>query len=539
MWWDTTKIEATVTRQFVCSHLLPQEIQRLDQQLGFGDGLTDGTYWEWIEQKAKRIFLILLELGIPDQIFGVVDDSWDDDDLPIPLDQVERLALTARPDEKVDRRFYQRQFHFLVRYLEQGDHLDLADVELPPLDVVDKKTGIVQTAVDKIQLGNKPGVTFMRRRFPLALGPGQIPRDQFLAELKSLKRIQTTHVLAYYASYTHQGYGYIILSPAWESNLKSILVALPPPLKALEKQIRRELILNWIHCLADSLCYIHSRGRSLGNIKPSALFVGKDHDIFFTESRFGVDLASQTTGSNFDKEAYDYAAPEQWYRPSRNSSFETHQHRKMSSASPPGNTTFAISRSYPDPPPPAAHKPVPQLDPQAADVFSLGCIILEILGLLLKRQSKNFAAHRAAKHKMAGRGGAVPDSSFHQNIGQVESWMTSLAKDAEKKDAKPMQGITPMLQVVARMLSLAPQDRPTAQDVERSIYQILTRDCEITEPHCVHEYGGLARGIGSLRLGLAEAKEDQPSCRDWRAVGAADKLSLCKSPRGIYYGKTS
>jgi len=500
MWWDTAKIEATVTRQFVCSHLLPEEIQRLDRPLGFGDGLTDGTYWEWIEVKAKRIFLILLELGIPDQIFGVVDDSWDDEDLPIPLDHIQRLALTERRDEKVDRRFYQRQFHFLIRYLEQGDHLDLADAEIPPLDVLDKKTGIIQNMVDKVQLANIPGATFVRRRIPLGSGPGQVPRDHFLAELKSFKRLQNNHTLSYFASYTHQGCGYVVLTPASDHSLKSVLAVLPPQLKYLEKQARRHIFLNWIHCLADSLCCLHSRGRPLGNIKPSSLLVGADHDILFTDSRFGVELPPQMASSNFDKETYDYAAPEQWFRPSRNGSLDT-IHRKTSSSGSPANSTFAISRSYPEASSISTHRAVPQLDPLAADIFSLGCVILEIIGLLLKRQTKNFAAHRAAKHKMAGRGGAVPDSSFHQNIGQVESWMAGLAKEADKKEDKSMSGITPMLQIVARMLSLSPQDRPTALDVERSMYKVLTEQCGITEPHCVHEYGGLERGIGSLRLG--------------------------------------
>src|SRR3954466_16280184 len=76
MWWDEKRIEATVTRQFVLSHLLPDEQLRLDLPLGFGGGLTDDTYMDWIHQKAKRIFLILVDLGVPDQIFGVIDDSW-------------------------------------------------------------------------------------------------------------------------------------------------------------------------------------------------------------------------------------------------------------------------------------------------------------------------------------------------------------------------------------------------------------------------------------------------------------------------------
>ncbi|KAJ1338483.1 serine/threonine protein kinase [Microdochium nivale] len=501
MWWNPAKIDKTVTRQFVCSHLLPQEVDRLDQPLGFGDGLTDGTYWDWIEEKAKSIFLILLELGIPDQIFGVVDDSWDDEDLPIPWDHVERLALTARPDEKVDRRFYHLQFHFLVRFLEQGSHLDLSDPEIPPVDVVDKKVGIVQVPVDKIQLANKSGPPLVRRRVFLGSGPGQISYSHFLEEIKTLKRVQNNHILSYYASYTHQGSGYIIFTPAWEHNLKSLLTTTPASVKALQKPTRQHIFLNWIHCLADSLCYVHSRGRSLGNIRPTLIHVGKDHEILYTDvSRFGVDMASQTTGANFDKETYDYAAPEQWYRPSRNNSSDAY-YRKASSSSSPENTAFSISRSYPEQFPPPAHKAIPRLDPQAADVFSLGCIMLEIIGLLLKRQTKAFAAHRAAKHKLAGRGGAVPDSSFHQNIGQVESWMASLAKDANKKDDSTMQGIIPMLQVVARMLSLVPQERPTAHEVERSMYKILTEDCGITEPHCVHEYAGLEREVGGMRLG--------------------------------------
>jgi hypothetical protein len=47
LWWDPDTIEATVTRQFVCDQLLAHEVERLDKPLGFGDGLTDGTYWQY------------------------------------------------------------------------------------------------------------------------------------------------------------------------------------------------------------------------------------------------------------------------------------------------------------------------------------------------------------------------------------------------------------------------------------------------------------------------------------------------------------
>jgi len=50
------------------------------------------------EQELSEITTILgyIQTGVPDQIFGVIDDSWDDDDLPVPLDMVQRLALSYK-----------------------------------------------------------------------------------------------------------------------------------------------------------------------------------------------------------------------------------------------------------------------------------------------------------------------------------------------------------------------------------------------------------------------------------------------------------
>lgn len=174
------------------------------------------------------------------------------------------------------------------------------------------------------------------------------------------------------------------------------------------------------------------------------------------------------------------------------------------STSPENPAHFSISRSltdYGSNPMALIHAPTPQLNPQAADIFSLGCVILDLLSFLLKKHGRPFAAHRGAKHKSPGRGGAVLDSSFHKNLGQVESWMTQLAKDASKKDADQVfRGISPMLHVVERMLALHPSERPAAHDVQTRMYQILRDACGISEPHCVHQYGGWDFGIGSLKL---------------------------------------
>lgn len=648
VWYDANRIERTVTRQFVCSHLLPDEIARLDRPLAFGDGLTDGTYWDWIDEKAKKIFLILVDLHVPDQIFGVIDDSWDDEDLPIAREHVERLALTPNRDARFDRKFHQRQYYYLLKPLDRSDDVVVyEDMEVVPLDLVDRSPGgsggsssiggsdgsgspggivggggltgssssgsglgsgssSLPGGGDRVVLPNYPGMVFARRRIPLApiagssYGSGYVTLEEFQYEVTSIKSVQNDHLVSYFASYVHQGYGYVLFTPAAEGSLKSFLATTPAPVKALAKRDRRRLIFNWIHCLVDTLCFVHNRGLSHGNIKPSTVLFShhiNDSHIFFSDfTHFGMDSSSGSSHdkASFDKESYDYAAPEQWYRPSgsssggsgggggsgsssrkstltgeggsggrgagmsmyagsvygssssRNSaivgSSSRHRHdsngdniglglsmspeqQDMTTASGfafqvGASANFFISRSNTmggggggDGYYSSSHGnsgsnvPIPQLNPQAADVFSLGCIILELLSFMLKRQTRAFATHRAAKHKTPGRGGAVLDSSFHKNLGQVESWMAGMARDAasslnKKRSAKvgsddydgTLAGVAPMLHVVERMLALHASERPSAYDVQTRMYQILRDHCGISEPHCVHEYGGFNMG---------------------------------------------
>ncbi|KAK3986225.1 kinase-like domain-containing protein [Cladorrhinum sp. PSN332] len=500
MWWDADTIERAVTRQFVCSHLIPEEIERLDQPLGFGDGLTDGTYWEWIEEKAKKIFLILAELGVPDQIFGVIDDSWDDEDLPIAYDQVERLALTPTRDDKFDQAFFERQFHYLLQPLQKGEHMVYRDADVVPLEVVDRRHIAGQSPLfDKVILMNHPDTVFSRLRMPL--GQGHISQEDFLFEINGIKNIHSEHLASYWGSYVHQGIGYVLFTQAADFNLKAFLTTSPSCVKNMEKQARRRMVMDWIHCLVDTVCFLHSRGLSHGNIKPSTVMFTNDNEIFLSDL-----LGGMTDKTSFDKESYDYAAPEQWFKPSSfSASAAAYRRATVTStlATSPDNNVYTISRSPADsyghsPVSIMMHAPTPHLSPQAADIFSLGCVVLELLSFLLKKHGRPFATHRAAKHKTPGRGGAVPDSSFHKNLGQVESWMTQLAKEASKKekDDPLFKAISPMLHVVERMMSSHPSDRPTANDVQANMYRIITtpESCGISEPHCVHQYGGWEYG---------------------------------------------
>ncbi|KAJ4261490.1 hypothetical protein NW762_006915 [Fusarium torreyae] len=508
-WWVDSRIEATVTRPFVVSQLLPDEIERLDRPVAFGgEDLTERTYWESIRNDAPRLFLILVDLGVPDQIFGVVDDGWDDAELPIALEDVDRLLLTATRDEKVEKKFYQRQFHYLLKPLQRGNHVAYKDHEVVPLDVVEKPSLPTHKSNgnDKVRLPNVPGEVFSRRKYLLGNGPGALPSQDFLDAIHGIKGLQNEHMISYWASYTQNGYGYVLFTPSSDFTLKSFLATTPSQFKHLAKARRRELVMNWILCLVDTLCDFHGKNQAHGYIKPTTIFFTNQHHVFLSDStRLTPDnVVLHTDKSSFDRERYDYAAPELWSRSAGATS-------PSSRFAPGDESPFGMVQTYDSNGSPKAMfiAPNPQLAGQQADIFSIGCIILELLSYLVKRSTSKFATFRSAKHKTAGRGGAVLDTSFHKNLGQVEAWMSSLAKDASRKSssssskdgANILKGVTPILHVVTSMLATNPYDRPPAIEVQQRIYQILTEVCDISEPHCVHQYSqDLETSFGGLQI---------------------------------------
>ncbi|CAL3963391.1 unnamed protein product [Diplocarpon coronariae] len=520
MWWDDERIDATVDRQFVLSKLRPDEQLRLDEPLGFGDSLTDDTYMEWIELKAKRMFLILVDLDVPDQIFGVIDDSWDDDDLPVPFDQVERLQLTPEKDEKLENRFFQRQFIYLLRNVQKGEHQYYNDEEVVPLELAEKRpvgavAGLIQSNIDKVHLPGRPDDLFVRRRIPLGITPGLLPKEDFLSGLETMKSFEHDHLTSLWASYSHQGSAYLLLTPVNESSFKCFLNATPPSIKILAKQDRRILMLNWIHCLADAISFLHSKGLAHRAIKPSNILLDIDNHIFFSDSSI---FSGEKPG--FDKEAYDYQAPEQLARPPPAPSFSrpktsgrstiplnafgfsATQKNVLTSNDAPSiytsssgtGSTLSTSSST------SSICPVVKYDPQKADIYSLGAIYLEIMTFFMKRNSRNFASHRSSKNITPGRGGGLPDASFHKNPRQVESWMGILAKEGKKKEDKVFRSVSHILALIERMMSANPAKRPSAQDVQENVYCILVEYCGL---------GPSADSPGKIHCTVRETEENE------------------------------
>lgn len=518
--WTELEIQTCVTREFVVGKLRPEEQALLDQSVAFGDGLTDDTYIDWILEKAKKLFLILLDIGVPDQVFGVIDDSFDDDDLPLSYEAVSQLRLSFDKDEALNKKFYRTQYNYLIKYLNAGDHGQYDTEEVVPVEVVKRRPEVLpHHSTEKVHLLGRPRQVYAQRRLSIGCGAGAMPEEDFRSEVDAIKNISHEHIMSLWCSYTQGQSGYILLTPAPEISLKAFLADVPPEFKKLPKAERRDLLLNWPHCLADAVAFLHCNGYAHQDLRPSNIFIDGSHKIFLGDMS-SMRLKPQHQPRKLDTEAYEYAAPEQWvktpvlqhvpppksilpgggrtgrkisvsqrYSPKRISyvsdvaSLASYDTRAPSTAD---STVTGYSSSSSSSGSTAIVQKFRSLptDPQRSDIFSLACVTLDILTHLLKCKQSRFISHRSSKNRLAGRGGAPADASFHANLAQVHSWIDVLDKAAFKRDEGVFTCMPPMLEILYRMLDRNPKARPTAQEVERRLDDSLFHFGRMERPHC-------------------------------------------------------
>ncbi|KAH9828090.1 Protein tyrosine kinase [Teratosphaeria destructans] len=311
LWWTDKRIEVKITRSFVISKLRGEEREFLDKPLAFGEGLTDDTYMEWILERAKRLFLILAEIGVPDQIFGCIDDSWDDDDLPISLENVKNLELAYENDESLNRKFYDTQFVYLLRELKQGAHIDYGPNEHIPMEYVNTLPPAVSLqSWDRVHFPGRPDEIFQRRRYFLTdKDTGQSHKEQFMKDVRKARSLGHEHVANVWASYTSDGSGYVLSDFVAEHTLGTFIDhRTPTQFIRVPVSQRPVLLCEWMHCLATAVASLHHRGAAHTAIRPSNIWIDRDNRIAFAD--IGTHRTFQRGKKPHKTEAYDYSAPE-------------------------------------------------------------------------------------------------------------------------------------------------------------------------------------------------------------------------------------
>ncbi|KAJ5815944.1 hypothetical protein N7447_008177 [Penicillium robsamsonii] len=318
LWWPEERIKSTLDTKYILSRLRPENIPRLFELPDWGEGLTSGTYMEWILTKAGRVFMILDAIGIPDRIFALVDESCDDDDLPVAQHSVDLLHLSPDGEDlALETSFFHAQWRFLVRGIAEGEHVVYTENEGVPVEAVRTNTSGIHgrdDTVDRVVLAGSVCRVYMRTQVQVGGAPYFFSADEVIAEIRNLKRLSHEHIVSVYASYLKDDSVSVLFTGATaDRNLQSFLTDAPVSFKRLEKEQRRQILITWPHCLASAVCWLHARGHSHGAIRPSNIFI--DANFHICLGQFEALDSLLTPPHVNDLEAYNYSAPERWTRP--------------------------------------------------------------------------------------------------------------------------------------------------------------------------------------------------------------------------------
>ncbi|PYI02252.1 hypothetical protein BO78DRAFT_390418 [Aspergillus sclerotiicarbonarius CBS 121057] len=313
LWWPEDRVKATLCPEYIFSHLPSHILHRLVNPLPWGEGLTSESYLDWILAKAGRLFLILVDIEIPERIFALVDESLDDSDLPFSAPSASRLPLSAEGDSPdLANKFFLAQWRFTVRGINEGDHIKYTQNEGVPVELLRTGTALVREGVEKVVLAGSKCRVLLRTQVTIGGAPHFFEEDEVLEEIRSLRRLAHNHVYSIYASYFVDTTVCTLFSGVYERTLMSFLTDVPQPFKRLPKNERREILVNWPHCLANGLSWLHAHSQPHSLIRPSNILIDAEFRIFLGQFEALDTLLSPVKLD--DVESYQYGAPERWVR---------------------------------------------------------------------------------------------------------------------------------------------------------------------------------------------------------------------------------
>ena len=283
--------------------------------------------------------------------------------------------------------------------------------------------------VDEVLLHGS--ISSMARKVVSCRTPSQY--DRLRTEIFIMKRMQHPHIVRFVAAYrsNHSTYT-ILMNPAADYSLFSMLQARP------SRSAVGDESWKWFSCLVSGLNYMHSQNTIHGNIKPANILV-KNNLVYITDFGLSRCLLSDLRGSSSQNSTSLYSAD-------------------------PGIITARYAA-------PEMHRVVRE---KSSDIFSLGCVFLELLTWLLSEFTARSHFDQQAIQYNVLRG--IP---YSQNMENVVSWCSVLRRSAEQCSERNHS--LRVLQLIQSMLTVHPKQRPTIVALQHVLTPqlcCLTRELE-------------------------------------------------------------
>ena len=214
-----------------------------------------------------------------------------------------------------------------------------------------------------------------------------------------------------------------------------------------------EILRGYFVCLSQALCYLHEQDVRHKDIKPANILIDQSYSVILTD--FGISRRFPKNSSHVtDDEArctWKYASPEMT------------EDRRMGRD-------------------------------DASDVFSLGCVFLEMATLLLKGTLKSLSDHCSTTVNESAK-----DEAYHRNLQKVYLWIRNLRilrespsnlEHRASKNSLENQKFPPSsdnhlieaLAVIQSMLDEIPQNRPASKELLHPFQDISLKPCRDCDP---------------------------------------------------------
>ncbi|CAN9208702.1 unnamed protein product [Alternaria alternata] len=244
----------------------------------------------------------------------------------------------------------------------------------------------------------------------------------FENEVHNLKRLSHHHLVKLLGSYTDRRYIGIIMEPVADLDLQQYLTR--------DVWITQDYVVlrGFVGCLCSALVYLHHNKCRHKDLKPSNILI-KGEQVYIADFGLALDWTeAQRETTMGQPEAYTpaYIAPEVGMLQPRNT---------------------------------------------ASDVWSLGCIYLEIATVLTKKQLRSKAEFFQNKGTLS--------TNYWQNPEAIQSWIAELSDESTSDQ--------PLLQWTGNMTASNPKLRLTAQDLQTMIAQEQAKGIHYSGPCCANE----------------------------------------------------
>lgn len=234
--------------------------------------------------------------------------------------------------------------------------------------------------------------------------PASITMKSAINELLVLKRVEHHHIVDFIGSYTDSKYFGLIMAPVAEHDLAAFLKL------AHGSDDHQTLLRSFFGCLATALAYLHDSDIRHKDIKPENILV-KQENVLFADFGLARDFRDASRSETTGKTALSpgYCAPE---------------------------VAAFLPRDT------------------SSDVWSLGCVFLEIVGVLKGRTVED----RERFFESRGSGGPYLSS----NRAAYKQWVSQLRSTPDYLDDAPLDWVDEMVRTKSKL-------RATAREIVNKI----------------------------------------------------------------------